>query len=444
MPAPARPHDMAGQQDVEQLRVVGTSGIERIVVRRLGQLGDEARPAPRRHRPPTAALRRARSLVAASASAAATCAVEDLRKAYRAGDRKGGPAARSPLPAVDQLQRRRAGHLACSRQRSAQAGDAGCRPQTAQHPPLERADAPRGIAATGCRRRPAGASAPPAAAPVQLPRPPSERSGAGRPPAAFAPAAGRRKSSTAMPQRCSSAATRRASTRSGVTSAAVRSGVSRVCRMISAIVRASSSGVAVSITDKPSSASAVTGSAAAHASAARAGTSARLSRAPRAGAVPRDVRCRPGPDVARGRCPAGAATGPGRTADATARAGSRDRSARAISLARLHPTPRCRGRAAPPRLAAARRSPSAGRRWPACCRWSRRRSPASRRAARQAAACAASSAIAPVGRIDALLGFERCLPPLCDGPQRKSRVICQCRRTLPEPAVEVAEIERSV
>ena len=109
------------------------------------------------------------------------------------------------------------------------AASAGLQARAAQHRAFQRARRTRAPRGATCRTPRADASAAPAASRRARRRAPSPRRAAPARPAACGRAAGRRNRRPSIPQRFSSTATRRASPRSGVTSAATWPGVSAAC-----------------------------------------------------------------------------------------------------------------------------------------------------------------------------------------------------------------------
>ena len=203
-----------------------------------------ASPAASRHRPRDC---RSRSSLAASRSAASICA------ATRVGERHGVPhraaraARRGRLRADRQSGAARSSSSAQRRPEPGKAG-AGRGPRIACFEP---AGAGRESVRRRARRRRAGASARRAAAPARARSSARSSTRRRKAPGGVRFSGTPAESSISMPQRRSSAATRRASSRSGVTSAAVAPGVSSLRRSSSAIVTASSCGLAQSIAADP-------------------------------------------------------------------------------------------------------------------------------------------------------------------------------------------------
>ena len=185
------------------------------------QLGEESRPRPRPPRRPTAAPRRLSSWLAASASAKPTWA--SMRSPAAAPAARDQPIERRRQICASAIEP--SARMRPCRHRPpaalAQAGEARRRPRAAQR---------RQLQAGGPQARNAAASIPPAASGCfssassgdrrRPPPPAAPRSDAGTCRAAFRPSGWPAESSTSMSQRVSSAATRRARPRSGVTSAA--------------------------------------------------------------------------------------------------------------------------------------------------------------------------------------------------------------------------------
>ncbi len=231
MAAEARPHDLPGHQGFEEMRIAlavrTAAGCRRAPTSPPMKVAAaspaspshstappgrcRSRPGPRRRR---CGLRDERARERSSAADMAS------RKSPRR------PSSRSMKSA------RPCGCPACSGSalRRPSKPSAGARARAAR---FARAGAPgRGTSRGRARRRRRDASGAPAAARARGAPARLRRAGAGNAPAGVSPRGVPAESSTATFQRPSSAATRRASWRSGVTSAAVVPGVSRTSRML--------------------------------------------------------------------------------------------------------------------------------------------------------------------------------------------------------------------